>query len=106
MSFLYSTIMIKNGTRLFGIVCFASTAVGSFLVGISYGMENATVGPKEYQNANRYITIGVTLISSYGMQLMSNITDATGSFDMGYIIFAALALVATISIWTTRKVVQ
>lgn len=65
-----------------------------------------TFGAREYQNANRYITIGVSLISSFGMQLMSVVTDATGSLDMSYVIFGALAIVATISIWNTKIVVK
>lgn len=131
-SYLYGWIDDKFGTffacRILGIgyvlmlLCFYFGGSDNLILVILAGVGMASMtggtpnlhpsaivrafGPKEYQNANRYITIGVTLISSYGMQLMSNVTDATGSFDMGYIIFAALALVATISIWTTKKVVQ
>ncbi len=60
-------------------------------------------GAKEYQNANRYIAIGIALISSYAIQLMSNILDMTGSLDMGYIVFAVLSAVAAVCLILTNK---
>lgn len=60
-------------------------------------------GTREYQNANRYIGIGISLISAYGVQLMSNILDRTGSLDMGYAAFAVLTAIATVCLFLTRK---
>lgn len=60
-------------------------------------------GTKEYQNANRYIGIGISFISSYGVQLMSNILDKSGTLDMGYLVFAALSAAATICLFLTKK---
>ena len=39
-------------------------------------------GRKEYQNANRYIGIGISLISAFGVQLMAMVLDKTGSLNM------------------------
>ena len=63
-----------------------------------------TFGTSEYQNANRYIGIGISLISTFGVQLMSTCMDKTGSLNTGYIVFGVLTLVATILIATTKKV--
>lgn len=60
-------------------------------------------GRKEYQNANRYIGIGISLISAFGVQLMAMVLDKTGSLDMGYIIFGVLAALATICLFLIRK---
>lgn len=60
-------------------------------------------GTREYQNANRYIGIGISLISAYGVQLMSNILDRTGSLDMGYAVFAVLTAIATVCLFLTKK---
>ena len=60
-------------------------------------------GKKEYQNANRYIGIGISLISSFGVQLMAIVMDKTGSLSMGYVVFGVLAVIATICLFATRK---
>lgn len=62
-------------------------------------------GAEEYQNANRYISIGISLISTFGVQLMSTCMDKTGSLNTGYVVFGVLTLIATILIATTKKVV-
>lgn len=61
-------------------------------------------GAAEYQNANRYIGIGINLISAFGVQLMSTCMDKTGSLNTGYVVFGILSLIATILIATTKKV--
>ncbi len=61
-------------------------------------------GATEYQNANRYIGIGVNLISAFGIQLMSTCVDTTGSLNTGYVVFGVLTLVSTILIATTKKI--
>lgn len=63
-----------------------------------------TFGTSEYQNANRYIGIGISLISAFGPQLMSACMDKTGSLNLGYGIFAVLCAIATLCIATTKKV--
>lgn len=60
-------------------------------------------GRKEYQNANRYIGIGISLVSSFGVQLMAMVMDKTGSLDMGYVIFGVLAAIATICLFLIRR---
>lgn len=59
-------------------------------------------GAREYQNANRVISVGINLISSYGVQLMSNVQDSTGSLNNGYLIFGVLSAVALICLFLTR----
>ncbi len=61
-------------------------------------------GANEYQNANRYIGIGINLISTFGVQLMSTCIDTTGTLNTGYIVFGILTFVSTILIATTKKV--
>lgn len=61
-------------------------------------------GAAEYQNANRYIGIGINLISTFGVQLMSTCMDRTGSLNTGYLVFGVLSLIATVLIATTKKV--
>lgn len=61
-------------------------------------------GSEEYQNANRYIGIGISLISTFGVQLMSTCMDQTGSLNTGYIVFGILTLIATLLIATTKKI--
>lgn len=60
-------------------------------------------GRKEYQNANRYIGIGISLVSSFGVQLMAMVMDKTGSFDLGYVIFGVLAAIATLCLFLIRR---
>jgi len=60
-------------------------------------------GPKEYQAANRYIAIGMGILSSFGVQLMSILLDKTGSLTMGYLILGILNIVATICMFLIRR---
>lgn len=61
-------------------------------------------GATEYQNANRFIAIGISLISTFGTQLMSACMDASGTLNTGYLVFGVLAVIGTIMILLTRKV--
>lgn len=51
-------------------------------------------GAKEYQSANRYLSIVVNLIAACAVTFMSVIKDITGSFDLAYMILAVLCLVS------------
>ena len=62
-------------------------------------------GADEYQNANRYIGIGISLISTFGTPLMSSCMDRSGDLNMGYMLFAGLCMIGTLCIATTKKVV-
>ncbi len=129
VSYLFGWIDDKFGTiiacRILGIcyvlmmLCFYFGNKDNFfmIVGAAIGMAAMTggtpnlhpsaimrvFGAVEYQNANRYIALGISLISANGMQLMSRILDSTGSLDMGYIVFCILSVIATISIWTAKE---
>lgn len=63
ISFLYSTIMIKNGTRLFGTISFAATAIGTFLVGISYNLPDSAY-------MVFFAGIFITKLATYGIQML------------------------------------
>lgn len=60
-------------------------------------------GAKEYQAANRVISIIVGILSSFGVQLMSILLDTTGSLNIGYAVFAVLCTIATICMFLVRK---
>ncbi len=59
-------------------------------------------GAQEYQSANRYIQIGISIISAFGVQLMSILLDRTGSLNAGYLIFAGLSIVGTVCMFMLR----
>ncbi len=56
-------------------------------------------GAQEYQSANRVIAIGVGVLSSFGVQLMSLLLDQTGSLSTGYMVFAILTAIATVCVF-------
>lgn len=60
-------------------------------------------GAQEYQAANRVISIGVGVISSFGVQLMSLLLDKTGSLSTGYLVFAVLTAFATVLMFLVRN---
>lgn len=60
-------------------------------------------GPKEYQAANRVLSIIIGVFSSFGVQLMSILLDKTGSLSMGYAIFAVLCTIGTICMFLIKK---
>ena len=60
-------------------------------------------GPKEYQAANRVLSIIIGVFSSFGVQLMSILLDKTGSLSMGYAIFAVLCTIGTICMFFIKK---
>lgn len=60
-------------------------------------------GAQEYQAANRYIQIGVSVISAFGVQLMSILLDKTGSLNMGYIVFTVLSVIGTACMFMLRN---
>lgn len=130
LSYLYGWIDDKFGTIkactilgamyvvLCGCLLFANAKTMPLIMLAAVGMASMTggcpnlhpssimhvFGAAEYQNANRYIGIGINLISAFGVQLMSTCMDQTGSLNVGYVVFGALSLIATILIATTRKV--
>lgn len=59
-------------------------------------------GSREYQAANRVISIIVSIFSSFGVQLMSILLDKTGSLSAGYAVFAVLCTVGTICMFLIR----
>lgn len=60
-------------------------------------------GSREYQAANRVISIIIGVFSSFGVQLMSILLDKTGSLSLGYAIFAVLCVIGTICMFMVRK---
>ena len=60
-------------------------------------------GAREYQAANRVISIIIGVFASFGVQLMSILLDKTGSLSLGYAIFAVLCVMGTISMFMVRK---
>lgn len=59
-------------------------------------------GAREYQAANRYIQIGIGIISAFGIQLMSILLDKTGSLNAGYLAFAVLSIIGTVCMFMLR----
>lgn len=59
-------------------------------------------GAKEYQAANRVIGIGVGVLASFGVQMMSLLMDTTGSLSVGYLVFAALCAIGTVCLFLVR----
>lgn len=129
LAYVYGMMNDKFGTRvccvimgvLYVVMCAAlyfATADTIVLIFIAaFGMSSMTAGcpqlhpasimyafgSEEYQNANRYIGIGISLISTFGVQLMSTCTDL-GSLSLGYLVFGVLTAIATLCIATTKKV--
>lgn len=60
-------------------------------------------GAREYQAANRVISIIIGVFASFGVQLMSILLDKTGSLSLGYAIFAVLCVMGTICMFMVRK---
>lgn len=130
ISYLYGWIDDKFGTikactvlgAMYVVMCiclyFAGAGNMILLVLAAVGMASMTggcpnlhpssimcvFGTAEYQNANRYIGIGINLISAFGVQLMSTCMDKTGSLNTGYVVFGVLSFIATVLIATTKKV--
>lgn len=60
-------------------------------------------GPKEYQAANRYLSIVVNLISACALLYMSVIHDITGSYTMAYIVMTMLCAISAVAMMAIKN---
>jgi predicted MFS family arabinose efflux permease len=60
-------------------------------------------GGREYQAANRYTTVGASVISACGIPFMTIFFDATGSYTMAYYTLLALNIVVLVLMLACRN---
>ncbi|MCD8341752.1 MAG: MFS transporter [Clostridiales bacterium] len=60
-------------------------------------------GGREYQAANRYLSIVINLIAACGIPFMTIFYDATGSYQMAYYVLLALNVAALVLMLTCNK---
>lgn len=67
------------------------------------GLTIHVFGAKEYQAANRYLSIVINLIAAGAVTFMSLIKDMTGTLNLAYTIMAVLDAVAMVLVFTIKK---
>ncbi len=122
MSPIYGWLVDKIGAPNTGVICAALIAFSvlgfvihvpiiaalglTFFVGspvIQPAITMYVFGGREYQNANRYLSIVINLIAACGIPFMTIFFDATGSYEMAYIVLFVLNIIALIGMLMCRK---
>ncbi|MCD8161071.1 MAG: MFS transporter [Clostridiales bacterium] len=122
MSPIYGKMVDKLGAPKAGVVCavlyLVSIAGFAFKIpvvaalGLTFFVGSPVIQPaltihvfggREYQSANRYLSIGVNLIAACGVPFMTIFFDATGSYQMAYYVLLALNAVVVLLMLTCNK---
>lgn len=122
MSPVYGKLVDKVGAPKTGVICAAlflvsvagfafkipiAAALGlTFFVGSPVIQPALTIhvfGGREYQSANRYLSIVINLIAACGIPFMTIFYDATGSYQMAYYVLLAMNAVALVLLLTCNK---
>lgn len=106
ITYVIGCILFYIGTASTMPLIWIAAIMMASIVGGTPNLHPSTIihvfGAQEYQAANRIISIGVGILSSFGVQLMSLLLDRTGSLSTGYLVFAILTAVATVCMFLIR----
>lgn len=93
-----------NGTRIYPIYIAAfGVAMMAETPAVQPALTISVFGAKEYQSANRFLSIVINLISACALLYMSIIHDMTGSYTMAYLIMAVICAICTVLMLATRR---
>ena len=93
-----------NGTRIYPIYIAAfGVAMMAGTPAVQPALTISVFGAKEYQSANRFLSIVINLISACALLYMSIIHDMTGSYTMAYLIMSVICAICTVLMLATRR---